>query len=138
MFELYRLPGTYGCLLFNKLYPTSKDIVLPNQSEIIEVILKTRQTLEDMNVDCAHGNLGYLIEIMGEEFTNLIINEREKNSVALFHCIIRAYISPCWKDVKISCDCKEYYILLKREVIELNKIRGPCVSLDLHDKENQQ
>ena len=138
VFELYRLPGTYGCLLFNKLYPISKDIVLPKQAEIIEIILKTRQTLEDRNVDCTHGNLGYLIETMGEDFTNLIVNEREKNSVALFHYIIRAYISPCWKDVKISYDCKEYYILLKGEVIELNKIRGPCVSLDLHDKENQQ
>ena len=136
VFELYRLPGTYGCLLFNRLYPVGKDIVLPKQSKIIEVILKIRQALEDKNIDCAHGSLGNLIEILQEDLTGIIINEKEKNSVALSHYIICAYISPCRKGIKIIYDCKGYYILLKSNIIELKKIRGPCVSLDLRIRRN--
>ena len=134
VFELYRLPGTYGCLIFNKYYPTSRYISLPNQSEIINVILKTRQALEDRNIDCAHGNLGILIEELDDEFISEIIKGKEKNSVAFFHYIIRAYISPCGISVKCFYDCIGNCISIKG-IIELNKIRGPCVSLDLRKKE---
>ena len=29
-FSLYRLPGSYGCLIFNKLYPTDTEVSLPS------------------------------------------------------------------------------------------------------------
>ncbi len=56
VFELYRLPGTYGCLIVNKFYPLSKNIKFPTQKEIIDLIYKARESLLEKNIDCTHGN----------------------------------------------------------------------------------
>lgn len=40
VFSLYRLPSSYGCLVFNASYPTGADIQLPEQ-EIVMRILRT-------------------------------------------------------------------------------------------------
>lgn len=129
VFELYRLPGTYGCLVINKLYPTSKNINLPTQKEIIDLIYKAREILLERDIDCTHGNLGALISMLDDEFINSIMQGEKENSVALFHYIIRAYISPYWKDKKNEYDCKD--IFTKRIVIiGQSKIRGPCVPPD--------
>ena len=34
VFALYRLPGSYGCLIFNREYPVGETIVLPEQGEV--------------------------------------------------------------------------------------------------------
>ena len=128
VFELYRLPGTYGCLIVNKFYPLSKNIKFPTQKEIIDLIYKARESLLEKNIDCTHGNLGSLISMMDDEFIECVI-KGEENSVALFYCIIHAYISPCWKDFKVIYDCNGIYIF-KRVVIDQRKICGPSVPPD--------
>lgn len=134
VFELYRLPGTYGCLIVNKLYPISKCVKFPTQKEIVSLIYQAREALIERNVDCSHGNLGFLIETLDEGFIADIVKGKDKNSVALFHYIIRAYISPCWNNDKEGYDCKGDYTFYK-VVIEQIKIRGPCVPLELRKKE---
>lgn len=42
-FALYRLSSSYGCLIFNKLYPCDKEISLPAQEEINDVISTIKQ-----------------------------------------------------------------------------------------------
>ena len=77
VFYLHRLPGSYGCLIFNRLYPSERKGEVP--------------TCEDVrNVLC---------EDMKEAMDN-------QNRVALFAPIIRAYLSPCWCCKYCSYDCK--------------------------------
>ena len=66
--------------------------------------------------------------MIDDEFIECII-KGEENSVALFHYIIRAYISPCWKELKVIYDCYGIYIF-KREVVDQRKICGPRVPPD--------
>ena len=42
-FALYRLSSSYGCLIFNKLYPCDKEVSLPAQEEINDVISTIKQ-----------------------------------------------------------------------------------------------
>ncbi len=42
VFALYRLPGSYGCLIFNKLYPTGSEVSVPNQEEIQRILDEIR------------------------------------------------------------------------------------------------
>lgn len=41
-FSLYRLPGSYGCLIFNKLYPTDTEVSLPSYAELERIIEEMR------------------------------------------------------------------------------------------------
>ena len=42
VFALYRLPGAYGCLIFNKLYPLDTEVSLPTHTEIERIIGEMR------------------------------------------------------------------------------------------------
>lgn len=42
VFTLYRLPGSYGCLIFNKLYPTGSEVSIPNQEKIQRILYEIR------------------------------------------------------------------------------------------------
>jgi len=37
-FMLRKLPGSYGCLIFNRLYPVDNDFIIPEQPEIISIL----------------------------------------------------------------------------------------------------
>lgn len=41
-FALYRLPGSYGCLVFNKSYPMDTEVSLPKQTEILRILDEIR------------------------------------------------------------------------------------------------
>lgn len=40
VFSLYRLPSSYGCLVFNASYPTGADIQLPEQEIVMRILRK--------------------------------------------------------------------------------------------------
>lgn len=42
VFALYRLPGSYGCLIFNKLYPAGSEVSVPSQEEVMCILGKIR------------------------------------------------------------------------------------------------
>ena len=42
VFALYRLPGSYGCLVFNKSYPMDTEVSLPKQTEILRILDEIR------------------------------------------------------------------------------------------------
>mgnify|MGYP003291474741 CR=1 FL=1 len=41
-FVLHRLPGSYGCLIFNMLYPTDTEVSLPESEKIERIIAEIR------------------------------------------------------------------------------------------------
>ena len=42
IFALYRLPGSYGCLVFNKSYPMDTEVSLPEQAEFLRILDEIR------------------------------------------------------------------------------------------------
>lgn len=38
VFSLYRLPSSYGCVIFNALYPTGADVQLPKQEDVVSIL----------------------------------------------------------------------------------------------------
>ena len=77
VFYLHRLPGAYGCLIFNRLYPCDMKGEIPT-NEAVRRVMKAEAE-----------------ELIGAE-----------NCVALFEPIICAYLSPCWCCKYCSYDCK--------------------------------
>ena len=50
-FALYRLPGSGGCLIFNKLYPADTAFSLPESAEIVRIIAQMRILAEILTPD---------------------------------------------------------------------------------------
>lgn len=50
-FALYRLPGAFGCVIFNQLYPTGADIEMPEQEDVIKVLNDIRKAGSKINVN---------------------------------------------------------------------------------------
>lgn len=131
VYKLIRLPGTYGCLIYNKLYPANKEIKIPDSEKIEAILKKTKEIFNEYGIDCRHSNLAVLIH----EYSELLIEKyfQKENSVALFDYIIRAYISPCWSFCNFFYDCKDILVFTKIE-LRKNKIRGPCELLGFSRK----
>ncbi len=131
VFHLHRLPGSYGCLIFNSLYPTKEDCILPTDKEVEGVIEQVRGLSKKMKFACTKDTISALIEFFSPLLLDKMEREQkendEENRVALLPSIIRAYPSPCWSCDNCNYDCKGNYIDGDRDrVVETKQIRGPC------------
>ena len=134
-FMLHRLPGAYGCLIFNKLYPSDTEFTMPESEKIERIIAEIRfLAMNEQKVGSDHENIGRLIALYSRQLLMECADESEntppKNRVALFDpYILHAYFShsnckKCIYDCKGKCICSP-------SVIDTSKIRGPCGSVDI-------
>ena len=138
-FALHRLPGSYGCLIFNRLYPLDTEASLPTGAEIERIIEKMRICAGNAHIggsDNARLNkmiLWYSRRIIIMRTTDYA-EQVSKNRVALSSPIIRAYISLCWNCQNCIYDCRGVSSRLRR--IDANHIRRPCAYADffLHSR----
>ena len=100
IFALYRLPGSYGCLIFNKLYPSGTEVSLPSQEEIVRILDEIRiygRNTQKKGSD--HEHINRLITWYSRRLTGKpeIPTEEDpsENRVADLAPYIRAYLSPC-------------------------------------------
>lgn len=131
IFALYRLPGSYGCLVFNKSYPMDTEVSLPKQTEILRILDEIRiWGANTHKVGSDNDHINRLVAWYSRNVVEKSIDNVEENRVALSDSIIRAYFSPCWncKNCEYVCRSKEYSVL---KVQETNKIRGPCRPTDI-------
>lgn len=111
-FALYRLPGSYGCLVFNKLYPTGAEVSLPGQREVVRIFKEIRF----LGANTPKGNqgqtrFGKLVAWFSKQLNGLKHSKPAENSrVAVSIPIIRAYTSPPknWKNCKLDCKGSGY------------------------------
>ena len=98
VFSLQRLPSSYGCLVFNTIYPTGTDIQLPDLETIISIVNK----LLASNCYRYKGNSENLkLNHMVAWYSRKVLSDRKesctqataKDRVALFAPITRAYFS---------------------------------------------
>lgn len=134
VFSLQRLPSSFGCLVFNTIYPTGTDIQLPNQETIISILNKILSS----NCYRYKGNSENLkLNHMVAWYSKKVLSERKesgapttaKDRVALFSPITRAYFSH-GRNCKHSRNCN--YACRGALMEETNifafayQIRGPC------------
>ena len=111
-FPLYRLPASYGCVIFNQHYPTQDEIVMPEQEAVMsifkEILIRARNTHtegtrnEKLNRFVAWWSRRMLkaweesVQNQSEDsdyLENASGEDAQKSSVAILTPIIRAYIS---------------------------------------------
>lgn len=133
-FSLHRLPGSFGCLIFNNLYPTDAAVSLPTREEIMCILDEIRICAVNAR---KHGSDHEHMSRMVAWFSKRVLenlglitsSESGESRVALSAPIIRAYFSLCWNCKNCGYDC----IGASKDppVMEANHIRGPCWSVDL-------
>lgn len=131
VFSLYRLPGSYGCLIFNKLYPTDTEVSLPTQEQIEEIFNIIRANCMGSGREWFNRAVVFC--------SRLVIRSTQstENRVAHSDHIIRAYISLCWNCINYkNCiyDCRSVNIYTTT-VTETDNIRGPCAAANKIAKE---
>ena len=137
VFTLYRLPGSYGCLIFNTLYPCDNDVSLPTDEQIADVLNAIR--------DCSrhvvrHGTLREHMSRMVVWYSRRYLlsigllspSVRQNSRVALFSSIKRAYISLCWIWKNGDYDCQGVDNRSPSQSSAVAPIRGPCL-VDLNE-----
>lgn len=99
VFTLHRLPGAFGCLIFNKLYPTDAEVSIPESEKIERIIAEIRILAKnEQKVGSDQENLSRLVAIYSRQLLTECAEENEntmaQNRVALFDpYILRAYFS---------------------------------------------
>ncbi len=130
-FPLYRLPGSYGCLVFNAQYPTKRSVdgrkfALPTQDEIMRIIEKLRFNAGNTQISGADNarlnkmTLWYSTQLLNQEQrsfcrehlpSNMVLLQSDCEEgihrVALSTPLLRAYLSPCWNSKNYEDDCEE-------------------------------
>lgn len=135
VFALYRLPGSYGSLIFNSLYPTDTEMVLPTQGQIECILDEIRAyAVNTSKKETDHQYINRLITWYSRRVVDRLWLNEEKNRVAVSDHILRAYISLCWncenyKNYNNIYDCGNSYRITA--ATENSNIRGPCAPVDL-------
>jgi len=134
VFSLYRLPSSYGCLIFNNLYPTSTEVQLPSQESVVcllNEILASGTYRYKENSENARAN-----HMTAWNSRSVISNRQDQSAqnkedarVAGFNLIKRAYISHGWNCKHCrNCQnaCPGVLLGYPEKAERDHEIRGPC------------
>ena len=135
VFTLYRLPGSYGCLVFNKLYPSGTEVSLPDQEEVVRILDQIRiHGANTHKAESDHEHINRLVTWYSRRLTKInrpdADAQTDQSRVALSAPIIRAYLSQCRNCKNCGYDCQSKYDK-DQAVVETSKIHGPCGPVDI-------
>ena len=110
VFTLHKLPGSFGCLVFNMNYPTGADVQAPTDDEVIRILGEIRilagNTYSDvMNHDRLNKIVAWFSKALLSQTQPESTEVSDENRVAVSAPIIRAYISHCWNCKNCNNDC---------------------------------
>ena len=132
-FALYRLPGAFGCVIFNQLYPTGADIEMPEQEDVIKVLNDIRKAGSKINVNGSDSaRLNCMIAWRSKMVVTAYekeLEEEAKTGVALLIPLIRAYFSHgrnCKNCRNCIYDCQGMSKGFRQSFEQGHYIRGPC------------
>lgn len=110
VFPLYRLPGAYGCLVFNARYPTEQSLEemgrpLPSQEDLLRILREIRMCAGNAHIT---GTDNQRLNKMVLWYSAKVLSRQTgKSPVAVSAPLLRAYLSPCWNCKNVYKDCKE-------------------------------
>ena len=132
-FALYRLPGAYGCIVFNTQYPTGTEIEMPDQEDVINVLNDIRTAGKKI---CAIGSDSERLNCMIAWRSRIVVTGYEKKmeeevrtGVAVLLPLIRAYFSHgrnCKNCRNCIYDCQGMSKGFRQRFEQGHDIRGPC------------
>ena len=132
-FALYRLPGAFGCVIFNQLYPIGADIEMPEQEDVIKVLNDIRKAGSKINVNGSDSaRLNCMIAWRSKMVVTAYekeLEEEAKTGVALLIPLIRAYFSHgrnCKNCRNCIYDCQGMSKGFRQSFEQWHDIRGPC------------
>ena len=134
VFSLHRLPSSFGCLVFNTIYPTGTDIQLPGQETIIGILNKIlasncyRYTGNSENLKLNHMVAWYSKKVLSDQ-KKTCTQATAKDRVALFSPITRAYFSHgrnCKHCRNCNYACRGALMEETDIFVFAYQIRGPC------------
>ena len=130
-FTLHKLPGSFGCLIFNNLYPTGTDITVPTQAEITRILGEIRIQSKNAHISGPDNYrinrmIAWYSENLYEDEVTAAPSEDENCRVADLTPIIRAYLSQCWNCKNCYRDCWMKYTNHNSHSVNNRTIRGPC------------
>lgn len=124
-FPLVKLPGSFGCLVFNTAYPTGSPIALPSPAQVERILNQIRKIGQNAYLSGTdHERLCRLVawyskavirEMGGEPPARPVSGGR----VALSLPIIRAYLSPCKNCRSCEKDWRGKYVGAREEVFDV-------------------
>ena len=130
-FTLHKLPGSFGCLIFNNQYPTNTEFTIPTPDEIIRILNKIRILGDNTHLTGTDNHRinkminWYSKKLNTEHKKTRIENENGRVADSLYIMRAQAYISHCWNCKNSSNDCWMKYIA-KPYSANSERIRGPC------------
>ena len=128
-FSLYRLPGSYGCLIFNKLYPVDTEVSLPSYVELERIIEEMRICAGNTHIAGSENmrlnkmSLWYSHRLITQTMDDCSESDAERR-VAFLRPIIRAYFSLCRNCQNCIYDCGNVGSIAP--YADAHFIRGPC------------
>ena len=127
-FTLHKLPGSFGCLIFNKLYPTGETFSIPEHGEIVRIldeirILGSNTHWTGTDNTSINGLIACYSQSLSSSFAADQGENQPENRVAVLAPITRAYFSFCENCKMCSYDC---WSMGYRSIGF--QIRGPCLS----------
>ena len=132
-FALYRLPGAFGCVIFNQLYPTGVDIEMPEQEDVIKVLNDIRKAGSKIGVNGSDSaRLNCMIAWRSKMVVTAYekeLEEEAKTGVSLLIPLIRAYFSHgrnCKNCRNCIYDCQGMSKGFRQSFEQWHDIRGPC------------
>ena len=132
-YALFRLPGAYGCVIFNRIYPAASEIPMPEHEDVIKVLNDIRKAGKKISV---LGSDSERLNCMIAWRSRIVVTAYEKEmedeaktGVALSIPLIRAYFSHgrnCKNCRNCIYDCQGMSKGFRRNFEQGHDIRGPC------------
>lgn len=146
VFALYRLPSSYGCLIFNKLYPTGTEIQMPETSEIMRILSEILTNAQNTYKEGSENDR--LNRAVAWHSRTVMMRQQEESTlsspesrVALSVPLTRAYLSHGWncKHCRNCIYACPAVLLDAPGIFEFgHKIRGPCTRTHNLDCDNRR
>lgn len=130
-FTLHKLPGSYGCLIFNTLYPTDTEFSIPKQAEIIRILSEMRIQGKNAHEPGSYNDrinrlITWYSKNLHPKYDSGHAEPITEDRVAHSAPIIRAYFSPCRNCKNCVYDCRKVDFSKYSE--HKGRIRGPCIN----------
>lgn len=121
-FPLVKLPGSFGCLIFNAAYPTGSPIALPTPAQVGRILAKIRFLASNTHFEGpGHERLGRMVawysrHLLQDSGEKAAARSEQGGRVALSPPIIRAYISLCKNCTKCDKDCQGKHVSAREKI----------------------
>lgn len=114
VFSLYRLPSSYGCLVFNASYPTGADIQLPEQEIVMRIL---RKILICSAYKCKGGSENLRVNHMVAWYSRaVILSQQMQDCLGKYHLCHHSQITLKEGILMTQCELPKEELVRRKEL----------------------